>query len=100
MTGTSARAISPTRRSSVNILFRHSRESGSPGGPGDLPVVSMDSRFRGNDGEWLERDIVVLLPGILELLVPELAQSQRDPSPRRMGHDHVVDEALAGRDER
>src|SRR5688500_7974883 len=47
-----------------------------------------------------KRNIVMLLPGILELLVPELAQPQRDAPTRRMGHDHLVDEALARRHKR
>ena len=41
----------------------------------------------------------MLLPRVLELLVAQLAKPQRDPPPGRMRHDHLVDEALARRDE-
>src|SRR4051812_15089024 len=47
-----------------------------------------------------ERDVVMLLPRILELLVAQLAEPECNPPPRGMGHDHLVDEALARRHER
>jgi hypothetical protein len=36
-------------------MMRHARESGSPDGlatRANLHQVSLDSRFRGNDGKW------------------------------------------------
>ena len=42
----------------------------------------------------------MLLPRVLQALVPQLPQPQRDPPPRRMRVDHLVDEALARRHER
>ena len=42
----------------------------------------------------------MLLPGILQRLVLQLPQTQRDAAARGMRLDHLVDEALARRDER
>lgn len=36
----------------------------------------------------------MLLPGVLQRLVAQFAQPQRDPTPRRMRHDDLVDKAL------
>src|ERR1044071_9175485 len=47
-----------------------------------------------------ERNVIVLLPRILELLVAKLAQPHRHPLPGRMRHDHLVDEAHARGHER
>ena len=41
----------------------------------------------------------MLLPRILELLVPQFPQPQRDPAARAVRVDHLVDEALARRNE-
>src|SRR5688500_11706746 len=49
--------------------------------------------------EGLERDVVVLLPGILELLVAQHGERAREPPARVARHDHVVDEAAASGDE-
>ena len=43
----------------------------------------------------LERNIVMLFPRVLELLVAQLAQAHGHPPPGRMRHDHLVDEAHA-----
>src|SRR5204862_2937540 len=48
----------------------------------------------------LERNIVMLFPRVLELLVAQLAQAHRHPPPRRMRHDYLVDEAHARGHER
>src|SRR3954463_44257 len=47
-----------------------------------------------------EREVVVLLPGILELLVLQHGESPGDATPGPMGHDDVVDIAAAAGDER
>src|SRR3546814_3928349 len=47
-----------------------------------------------------ERDVVMLFPRIFELLAAQFAQTQRDPPPRRMRHDHLIDAALGCRDKR
>src|SRR3954466_8814675 len=47
-----------------------------------------------------EREVVVLLPGILELLVLQHGESPGDAARGSMRHDHVVDIAAAARDER
>src|SRR5687767_493156 len=39
----------------------------------------------------LERQIIMLLPRVLQPLVPQLPQPQRDPLARRMRVDHLVD---------
>ena len=48
----------------------------------------------------LERNIVMLLPRVLQLLVPQLPETQRNPFARRMRVDHLVDEAFARGHER
>src|SRR4051812_3288765 len=47
-----------------------------------------------------EREVVVLLPGILELLVLQHGESPGDAAPGSMGHDHVVDIAAVAGDKR
>ncbi len=46
-----------------------------------------------------QRNIIVLLPRILELLVAQHGQRPRDALARRMRHDHLVDIAALGGDE-
>ena len=41
----------------------------------------------------------MLLPRVLELLIAQLPEAQRDPAPRGMGIDHFVDIAALRRDE-
>src|SRR6202008_667131 len=47
-----------------------------------------------------QRNVVVLFPGILELLVPEHGERAADALAGRVRQDHVVDEAARARDER
>src|SRR4029077_13054024 len=52
-------------------------------------------------GEWAsQRDVVVLLPRVLELLAAQHRQRAAEAPPRRARLDHVVDKAAAGGDER
>src|SRR5690606_38383883 len=46
-----------------------------------------------------QRDVVVLLPGIAEVLVAQHAQRARDTATGGMGHDHLVDIAALRRHE-
>src|SRR5215207_5878243 len=48
----------------------------------------------------LQRNVVVLLPGPLALLVAQHGERPGDPPPCRMRHDHLVDVAALGRHER
>lgn len=41
----------------------------------------------------------MLLPRVLQRLVPQFAEAQRDPSPRGMRVDYLVDKTLACRNE-
>src|SRR5262245_10280945 len=47
----------------------------------------------------LQRDVVVLLPGILELLVAQHGEGAAEAAAGAVRHDDVVDEATRARDE-
>jgi hypothetical protein len=47
----------------------------------------------------LKRNIVVLLPGIRQLLLAQHGERAADPAACAVRHDHVVDESPAARDE-
>src|ERR1700761_7939855 len=62
-------------------------------------------RFRRSSGEILKAPlsqwrVPVLAPRVLEFLVLERGQRLADPPARAVRHDHVVDEAAIGGDER
>src|SRR5436190_17968670 len=48
----------------------------------------------------LQRDVAVLAPGVLYLLVAQHRERAADPPARLVRHDHVVDVAAVPRDER
>jgi len=48
----------------------------------------------------LQRDVVVLLPGIAELLLAQHGERAAESSAGAVRHDHVVDESPAAGDER
>src|SRR5262249_17303507 len=47
-----------------------------------------------------KRNIVVLLPGVLDLLVAQHVERAADAAPRAVRQDHLVDVAALGGDER
>src|ERR1700678_4230072 len=47
-----------------------------------------------------QRNIIMLLPGVLELLVPQHGERARKPPSRRVRQDHLVDIAPFGGHER
>src|SRR5262245_60578054 len=52
------------------------------------------------DRELSERNIAVLAPGVLQLLVPEHGERPADAFAGLVGHDHIVDEPAVAGDER
>src|SRR5512145_879653 len=59
------------------------------------------TKGEGTNGSYSssQRNVVVLLPRILELLVPEHRERAADALARRVRQDHVVDEAAGAGDE-
>src|SRR6476660_7157776 len=53
-----------------------------------------------NEADCSQRDVVVLLPGVLELLVAQHLTRAGDALARAVRHDHLVDIAPLRRDER
>src|SRR5258706_15135011 len=45
-----------------------------------------------------KRDIIVLFPWVIDLLVAQHGKAAADPAPRGMGHDDIVDEAAGTSD--
>src|SRR5215470_15227274 len=46
-----------------------------------------------------QRDVVVLLPRVLQALLPQHGESAAEAATGAVGHDHVVDEAARARNE-
>src|SRR5580658_3457977 len=62
--------------------------------------VSSDSNSPAIGASRLERDVVVLLPGVGGLLVLQTLQGPHDPPAGAAGDDHIVEIAVRGGDER
>jgi hypothetical protein len=56
-----------------------------------LPQGEKDERPRPDEHPPLERDVVVLLPGVGQFLALQALQPAHDPPPGAVRHDHVVD---------
>ena len=119
-TDASARVLDARRRADPGALrgrHRHGERHGRPlsgrrhqSRPGDdlrlhrRPACGRRGRYRtcqlNSRIIASERDVAVLLPRVLDLLVGQPAQRLGDAAAGAVRHDHVVDEAALGGDER